>query len=827
METIDELRAEMNALVRKNFKLFREVKEFIPGETPIPISGKVVDNEEVNQLLGAVMDMWWTDGSYTSRFEARLKKYLKMRHAAFCNSGSSANLLAVAAAKEYFGWKNGDKIVTSACGFPTTLNAILQNGLIPVFVDVELPYYVPNTSTIIWAIHQHDAKAVFMAHTLGNPFDVKAISEYVPVLEDNCDALGSKINDRLTGTLGVVATQSFYPAHHITSLDAKEWVLLRSPSGDVIWRMIGDFVNSESHEGWECVAFDKDGKLAFRPITGTVKHICEEPLIRATLQTGRTAVVSASHSLFKMGDEGPETIRADSIAINDLILAPRVLPSKRIIDVDIDYTEYARGSWKPIARKLRLDKRIARILGWFVAEGSLYYAQKAGNYNYFFALGPDELDIAKNLKDDLAEAFGVKSKIYKRVSGWSLQGSRKALFEFLKAQCSTGARRKRVPPIIFDCSAEIQKEFLEAYLNGDGHFRNQRGEHESWSVKTASEELAHGIHSLLLQMELAPRFYEGFSTEHELNGQTIPRRKYFNVSYGTSGKGITNALSFRGEQGKNKKLRRYGDLTLLKVRKIEYVEPSSEYVYDLAVEGYENFIAGRGMIVHNTGEGGMVLTRHPKIDKIVRSLRDWGRSCWCPTGHENTCGKRFEWDFPCLPQGFDHKYVYSRIGYNMKGTDLNAAIGVAQLKKLEWFVARRKENHDRIYGGLKAEGMEEFFILPEPYPNSDPSWFGFLLTVKDSMPFTRNALTRELNLRKVGTRNLFGGNLLKQPAYAGLNAPSLGNLESSDKIARDTLWVGCYPGITDEMCDYMVETIANYAKGAERLRASKIELLWE
>ena len=444
MESIDELRSEMQALVEKSYKLFREEQEFIPGETLVPVSGKVVDNEEIHQLIGAVMDMWWTDGTYTSRFEARMKRHLKMPHAAFCNSGSSANLLAVAAAKEYFGWKNGDKIVTSACGFPTTLNAILQNNLIPVFVDVEFPYYVPTTSAIVQAIRKYNAKAVFMAHTLGNPFDARAISQYVPVLEDNCDALGSKIDDRLTGTLGVVATQSFYPAHHIT-----------------------------------------------------------------------------------------------------------------------------------------------------------------------------------------------------------------------------------------------------------------------------------------------------------------------------------------------------------------------------------------------TGEGGMVLTRHPKINKIVRSIRDWGRDCWCPTGVDNTCGKRFDWDFPCLPQGFDHKYIYSRIGYNMKGTDLHAAIGIAQLKKLEWFVARRKENHDRIYGGLKAEGMEEYFVLPEPYPKSDPSWFGFVLTIRDKMPFTRNALTRELNHRKIGTRNLFGGNLLKQPAYAGLNAPSVGHLENSDKIARDTLWVGCYPGIDDEMCDYMVDTIVNYAKVAEKLVSTNVEIMWE
>jgi len=439
-----EFRQMLKDIIRANHGLFVNQEQFVPGATPVPVSGKVVNSREVVGLIDAVLDMWWTDGDISHQFESLFKKFFGLRCASFCNSGSSANLLSIASAKEYFGWRDGDRIVTTACGFPTTLNAILQNNLVPVFVDVTLPYYVPANAMIIEAIHRYNAVAVFMAHTMGNPFDVRAISDYVPVIEDNCDALGSRINGRLTGTLGVACTQSFYPAHHITS-----------------------------------------------------------------------------------------------------------------------------------------------------------------------------------------------------------------------------------------------------------------------------------------------------------------------------------------------------------------------------------------------GEGGMVLTRHLEMDKIVRSLRDWGRDCFCPTGKDDTCGKRFEWNFPCLPRGFDHKYVYSRIGYNMKSTDLNAAIGVAQFEKLGWFIAKRKENHDRIYGNLKSEGMEEFFILPEPTLGADPSWFGFVLTVRDNAPFVRNVLTRELNLKKIGTRNLFGGNLLKQPAYIGLNAPAVGDLENSDKIARSTFWVGCYPGINDDMCDYIVDAIVDFAKGTDKMTKSNIETMWE
>ena len=163
----------------------------------------------------------------------------------------------------------------------------------------------------------------------------------------------------------------------------------------------------------------------------------------------------------------------------------------------------------------------------------------------------------------------------------------------------------------------------------------------------------------------------------------------------------------------------------------------------------------------------------------------------------------------------------------MKSTDLNAAIGIAQLKRLDLFTAQRRENFDRIYGGLRENGMEEYFVLPEHTPMSKPSWFGFLLTVRDGAPFIRNAICRQLNSKKIATRNLFAGNLLMQPAYRGLNAPIFGSLEVSNKIMRDTFWIGCYPGINEEMCDYMVEEISEYARTAARIKANPNELYCE
>jgi CDP-6-deoxy-D-xylo-4-hexulose-3-dehydrase len=202
------------------------------------------------------------------------------------------------------------------------------------------------------------------------------------------------------------------------------------------------------------------------------------------------------------------------------------------------------------------------------------------------------------------------------------------------------------------------------------------------------------------------------------------------------------------------------------------------------------------------GEGGAVLTDRPALKTIVESFRDWGRDCWCDPGKDNTCGKRFGWQLGDLPAGYDHKYTYSHVGYNLKLTDMQAAVGVAQLKKLPQFVAARRANFRALYDGLRE--LEEFFILPEATPNSDPSWFGFPLAVRPGAPFTRNDAVTFLEGRKVATRLLFGGNLVRQPAYKGVAFRTAGDLANSDFVMSNVFWVGVYPGLTPAMIDYML-----------------------
>lgn len=212
------------------------------------------------------------------------------------------------------------------------------------------------------------------------------------------------------------------------------------------------------------------------------------------------------------------------------------------------------------------------------------------------------------------------------------------------------------------------------------------------------------------------------------------------------------------------------------------------------------------------GEGGAVLMDSIRLARITESFRDWGRDCYCKPGCDNTCGKRFEWELGDLPKGYDHKYIYSHIGYNLKVSDMQAAIGCSQLDKLEGFIAKRNANFNGLTRRIQAAGLEEYLHLPEATPNSEPSWFGYLMTLRDDAGLNRTQIVRKLEERKVGTRLLFAGNLLRQPAFKDIEHRVVGSLENTDKTMRDSFWVGVWPGITEEMLDYMVETLASVVR---------------
>ncbi|WP_263351564.1 lipopolysaccharide biosynthesis protein RfbH [Acidicapsa acidisoli] len=426
----DEIRAAIRQLTTEYYEEAYAEKSFTPGESPVPVSGRVFDDRDMFAVIESGLDFWLTAGRFAELFEFKFAKFVGVRDARLVNSGSSANLVAVSVlTSPTLGerqLKPGDEIITVAAGFPTTVNPIIQNRLVPVFVDVELGTYNVDVSMLEQALSPR-TKALIFAHTLGNPFNVAAVAEFARkhnlwLIEDCCDALGSTFAGRRVGTFGDLATFSFYPAHHITM-----------------------------------------------------------------------------------------------------------------------------------------------------------------------------------------------------------------------------------------------------------------------------------------------------------------------------------------------------------------------------------------------GEGGCVGTSQPRLTKLIESFRDWGRDCWCAPGKDNTCGKRFDWQLGTLPHGYDHKYTYSHLGYNLKVSDMQAAAGVAQLEKLEGFIEARKNNFAYLTEQLKP--LSKTFLLPQATPGSVPSWFGYPMAVRPESGLERDEVIRFLNGRKIGTRLLFGGNLLRQPAYRDIEKRVVGDLPNSDFITHNVFWIGVYPGLTQPMLDYVVESL--------------------
>jgi CDP-4-dehydro-6-deoxyglucose reductase, E1 len=212
------------------------------------------------------------------------------------------------------------------------------------------------------------------------------------------------------------------------------------------------------------------------------------------------------------------------------------------------------------------------------------------------------------------------------------------------------------------------------------------------------------------------------------------------------------------------------------------------------------------------GEGGALLINNAGLKKIAESFRDWGRDCWCEPGKDNTCGMRYDWSLGQLPVGYDHKYTYSHIGFNLKATDIQAAIGLSQLKKADRFVEIRRANHQLLYTLLNNDPFIDHFILPEPTQHSEPSWFGFLITIKEGSKIVRNDLVRHLEENKIGSRLLFGGNLLKQPAYLNVKHRIVGDLSNSDRVMNNSFWLGVWPGLNIKHYEYICSILHDYIK---------------
>ena len=823
---------EILTLVSEYITEKHKSKSWIAGKDWVQYAGPYFTDDEYVRSISTLLDEWLVLGKDAIEFESKFPPLLGKKYGIVTNSGSSSNLLMMAAlsSQKIKSNENKPSVIVPVAGFPTTLNPIIQLGYTPVFVDIELDTLNLNLNQVESAA-KRGHKYITFAHVLGNPPNMDRLMEIVnkyglTLLEDCCDGLGSTYDGKYLGSFGRFSSCSFYPAHHMTSLPYDESILLQSPSGNIKSYEIGDFVDNINFKGWKCPSFDKHGKINWREITGVVSHpFTDECLYKITTQTGRHSTVTGNHSLFKLDKDGNIiTITSEKLKIGDYIIVPNKLPNIET-NSSINFIKYKKGTWSKIISNLKIDISIANLLGWFVAEGSLYKSNN-GNYNITFTLHESEINIANTLALTLKNKFNITSHIYKKHGkSISLQCSNKALFEFLLEHCGNGSKNKKIPTFIFTSLNDIKWEFLKSYFNGDGHHHIiKKSSSDSFDCKTVSKQLAYDLHHILLMIGVSSRIsFIPSKIVKILNNknETITSPTY-SICYNNSLQSIINSKSFRHSQIKNLSFPRLKeDLTMLKITNIEKIKYNKKNVYDISVKGYENFISGMGFVVHNTGEGGFVACNTMEDEKIIRSLREWGRGCYCVGKKANlstkgSCGCRFKNWLPSLStEIFDHKYVYEEIGYNLKPIELQCSMGLAQIEKLPFIHMRRKENHSRLVNIFSK--YEEFFHIHKATEKSDPSWFAFPITVKNGAPFKRSEFTHYLEDNKIQTRNYFGGNLLLHPAYNNIKSSSwLGGtildpkllFPIATKVTTDTLFLGTSPVISNVQLDY-VETIVN------------------
>lgn len=885
-------------------------KKIIPGQDLIPVSDVVFDDKEMVSLTEVMLDFWLTEGRFAKRFEQEFSKYLKVPFAILTNSGSSANLLAFSAlTSPQLGRKRikpGDEVITTAAAFPTTVNPIIQNGCIPVFLDVDLATLNIDSSKIEKAVTKR-TKAIFLAHTMGNPFDLKTVMKVAKkydlfVIEDTCDALGTTYGGRPVGTFGDIGTFSFYPAHQMSCskntpipyLDEnRRWKL------DKIEKIYERYVNKPNKI--KILSFDKNNKTEWSTPSAILKHkLGLKKIVKIISQHGREVDVTEDHSIFVLDKDTATIIPkfAREIRKDDYLVAANNIPCPgeiKYIDIldyfrdknayvsdfshsNLKYVKNADYRWQfksrntlpikylkernletdnlrvgisqshKIPARIPINEKLCRLIGYFIAEGSY-------QDGLVFSFNENEKELIDDVKNLSKIIFGVEVAInYIGNNAVNIEIQSKNVEVVFKEifKIEGGALRKRIPWFIYHCDESCINSFIYGYTRGDGSIRKIKDNTNRIDVTSVSRELLNDFQYLLSMVGISASFYRRNIAQNKKIGKyyadgkdnyslcfsgyiykdkSIEKRNVKdrnNISvqmpllpvfrkYICIGKEQQTISRVRLKKylESNKKLYSLvtSDICFLRVRSIQEVpHKEGEYVYDISVPRKENFYGGfLGLFLHNTmGEGGALVVKNPQLNRIIRSLRDWGRHCWCSAGQDNTCSKRFNWQFGDLPFGYDHKYIFSHLGYNLKLTDMQAAIGLAQLSKLKHFIKRRRENFNYLYNKLKE--FEEYFLFPAPAENSEPCWFGFALTIKNPKKIDRRQFMEYLSSKGIGTRLLFGGNITKQPYFIDykIKYRQIGDLANADKVMNNTFWLGIYPGLNKQHFDYIYKAFKEF-----------------
>ena len=782
-QMMEARRQEILLLVQHLAALKWPRKPFIPGETPIPVTGKVFDGDDVSMLVDSALDFWLTTGRFAERFEKEFAAFMGARFCSLVNSGSSANLLALTALTDPSlkdrALKPGDEVITCACGFPTTLNPILQNRLVPVFLDVSIPTYNLDLTHLEEAVGPR-TKAIMVAHTLGNPFDLDVVRDVAErkgllVIEDCCDAVGSTWRGRQVGTFGDLATVSFYPAHHITMGEGGA-VLTSNPYlrkivesfrdwGRDCWcapghdntcgkrfeRQMGSLPFGFDHKYCvpsSCVIETKDGAI-------TAGALAKE-FISATFLFGQLQWAWAA--IHPSGKKDVWSIRlANGMRLRYGFDHPVLTPSGYVRAKDL-----MRGDVVAVAGKLPdrpemvIPDALLSLVGMVIADG--VWAPRP-HYTHFpiqwYKSDQECRDLFTQCLNDLSIPFSVNSVGYISPLKGILQKKMTDL-----GLLPLKAAEKRVPTALTGLSSRQSKVLLRALWSGDGCVEIGVNNNVRIVYTSRSLGLVHDIQRLLFQCGILSTItsssvlYEG------------ERRPYHTISVvGRDSKRVMLDLLESAPRlgGRVATLRTHleskkerckgiknpsleGDIWWVGITSVTY--DGNEDVFDVSVENHEHNFVADGVVTHNT---------------------------------------------------------YSRIGYNLKATDMQAAVGCAQLAKLPGFIEKRKANYKFLRHAL--EPLQDALILPEATLWSEPSWFGFPITLKiDDRP----KIIKALEAAKIATRLLFGGNLLHQPAYQDIPHRVVGTLEGADRVMRDTFWVGVYPGLAFPMLAH----IANVLLGA-------------
>jgi dTDP-4-amino-4,6-dideoxygalactose transaminase len=888
MRTEKEIRREILKEVIEFFRLRKKKLKFIPGETLINYAGRVYNERELVNLVDASLDFWLTAGRYAWEFEKKLANFLGVKYCLLVNSGSSANLLAVTTLTSPFlkerRLKTGDEIITTACGFPTTLNPIIQNNLIPVFIDVDLGTYNIQVDKIERAISKK-TKAISIAHTLGNPADIELISKIANkyklwFIEDNCISADRCSVVKIDGHIQVMTIKEIY--NIFKAAEYRSFEVLSH--GDFIKQndlnsLSDEFINMlgkrqldilklyKKYQGdpnkivtklnitkssYYCRMWEIRRKVrnfaAVKFRWAKVKNVISKGnknVLNITQNFGQTCVTTDHRIMVLESNHLSDKHTTDFISErnNFVTLLLTENADENIVDLakylrgyfqkngsikyDNNYIwfKYTKKCWKGKISELPRLKRyyqnkdlevLCTLFGFYCSEGSCGHEVRISSTDYndikFIEKSMKSISNLKSIRISCSDRRknsgiirGERFKSNKVV--YSVNMGHELINIVFSKLGGTNSYDKRVPNFIFNLKKKYIKIFYNYYIKGDGCRKSD--DETDFVVTTASVKMAAGVNLL---NNLVFKKYSRF---------VIAKDKYYDVSP------VKSIMRIKK-----------------KVNRVESFKNAE--VYDIVVEGTSTFVDACGnVLLHNcdalaskyrgrytgtfgdistcsfypphmitTGEGGAILTSDLLLKKIIISFRDWGRDCYCQTGHDNTCGKRFSQKFATLPFGYDHKYIYSHIGYNLKITDLQAAIGVAQLDKLPKFMEARRKNFTFLYNYLKD--YEKFFVLPSWLKGATPCWFGFPILVKEDAPFKRRDIVDYLEKNKIATRMLFGGNLTKQPAYQNIKCRIFGSLKNTDLVMNNLFWIGVYPGLNKTKINYVLSKFDEFMR--EKLR---------